>query len=363
MKEIGIGMLGHSWMGRTHTLAFKTHSLYFETEYLPRFVGIYGRKEKTLRYDAKRWGYKYATTDLDRIISDDSIDVVVNALPNHMHREPCILAAEAGKDVICEKPLGLSPRETQEMLSAVEKNSVRDMMVFNYRWLPAMQLAKRLIQDGRLGRILQYRGLYGQSWLVSPEAPASWKVLRKTSGAGVLLDLGPHAVDLATHLVGPISELVAQEALFAERRRKPDATWASRDELGEEFVNCLLRFQAGARGSLEVSRVSTGFMNKNRIEVHGTKGALAFDLENLNSLQIYDMEQENDGFRNYVVDSHNVGWSRAFLLQTHHFIQCLSEDKRPSPNFRDGHRVQLILDRIMQSAREGRWLSLEDIEW
>ena len=356
MKEIGIGMLGHSWMGRTHTQAFKTHSLHFPSDVKPRFVGIYGRNEETLKRDAERWGYDYATTDWGRITSDDSIDVVVNALPNHLHMEPCIAAVDSGKDVICEKPLALNAAQSSEMLAAAENAGVKDMMVFNYRWLPAVQLAKRMIDEGRLGKIIQYRGLYAQSWLVNPDAVASWKVLRETSGAGVLYDLGPHALDLAMHLVAPITELVATTDTFAESRIRPDGSLATRDELGEELGASLLRFENGARGTIEVSRVASGFMNKNRIEVHGTEGALAFDLENLNTLKVFDCGGEAPGFRDYVVDTHNVGWSRAFLLQTHHFLDCLQEDVRPSPNWMDGHAVMVLMENFLKSAREGDWV-------
>ncbi len=355
MREIGIGMLGHSWMGRTHTQAFKTHSLHFDTEFEPKFVGIYGRDAKTLKADQIRWGYDYATTDIDKIISDDSIDVVVNALPNHLHMEPCIAAARAGKDVVCEKPMAMNPGQSSKMLAAAQDSGTKDLMVFNYRWLPAIQLAKKIIDDGRLGRILQYRGLYGQSWLTSPDAVASWKVLNATSGAGVLFDLGPHAIDLALHLVGPIKEIVATAELFAEGRKKSDGTWASKEELGEELVLCMLKFDNGAYGTVEASRVASGFKNKNRIEIHGTKMAMAFDLENLNSLLIYDPSQENEGFRNYVVDSHNIGWSHAFLLQTHHFLECIRNDTRPVPNWSDGHRVQVVLDNILKSVETGSW--------
>jgi len=356
MKEIGIGMLGHSWMGRTHTQAFKDHSLFFKTELVPRFVGIYGRDAKALEHDARRWGYEYATTDINRILSDDSIDLVVNALPNFMHMEPCIAAAKAGKDVICEKPLALNPDQSSRMVAAAQSSGIRDLMVFNYRWLPAVQLAKRMLTEGKLGTVLQYRGLYGQSWLTRPEALAGWKVLKASSGAGALFDLGPHSIDLALHLVGPMKELVATTELFADRRRKSDGTWAGRDELGEELAMCMFKFENGARGTIEVSRVASGFMNKNRIEIHGTKGAIIFDLENLNSLLIYDCSQESSGFRNYVVDSHNVGWSHAFMLQAHHLLECMLEGKRPSPNWSDGHAVQLVMENMLKSARSGRWV-------
>jgi predicted dehydrogenase len=356
MKEIGIGMLGHSWMGRTHTEAFKRHGLHFPTQYRPRFVGIFGRNEEKLKADADRWGYGYATTDIDRIISDDSVEIVVNALPNHLHMDPCIAAAEAGKDVICEKPLALNPEQSAAMLAAAENSGIKDMMVFNYRWLPAIQLARRMIDGGRIGKVLQYRGIYCQSWLVSPNAVASWKTLKGSSGAGVLFDLGPHAFDLAMHLVGPMTDLIAQKALFAQSRLKPDGSIAEAQELGEELVSCLVKFKNGALGTIEVSRVSTGFKNKNRIEIHGTEGALAFDLENLNSLQIFDENQDPPGFRNFVVDSHNVGWSRAFLLQTHHFLECLEDDRRPQPNWSNGHAIQTLLANVLQSAESGEWV-------
>ncbi len=357
MKRIGIGMLGHSWMGRTHTEAFKTHALHFDTELEPEFVGIYGRDEKTLTADAQRWGYGYATTEMERILRDDAVDLVVNALPNHLHMQPCIMAAEAGKDVICEKPLALNSQQSGKMLKAARAAGIKDMIVFNYRWLPAIQLAKSIIDEGRLGRILQYRGLYGQSWLVNPDAIASWKTLKAASGAGVLWDLGPHSIDLAMHLVGPIVEVCAATGLFAEGRRKTDGSWAARDELGEELAMCMLRFEGGAMGSIEVSRVSTGFMNRNRIEIHGTKGAIAFDLENLNSLLVFDPSQENPGFRRFVVDPHNVGWSRAFLLQTHHFLECVRDDVQPSPGWADGHAVQIVMDRMLASAKTGSWVN------
>ncbi len=349
-------MLGHSWMGRTHTDAFKTHSLHFDTEFEPVFRGIYGRNERTLKADARRWGYEYSTTNIDRVISDDSVNVVVNALPNHLHMEPCIAAAEGGKDLICEKPLALNSDQSAKMLAAAEKAGIKDLMVFNYRWLPAVQLAKRILDEGRLGRVLQYRGIYAQSWLTSRNAVASWKVLKATSGAGVMYDLGPHAFDLAMHLVAPITELVATTRLFAESRIKTDGSLAERDELGEELVLCLLKFESGAVGSIETSRVATGFMNKNRIEIHGTEGALAFDLENLNSLQLFDPSQDTPGFRNYVVDSHNVGWSRAFLLQTHHFLECIRDDVRPTPNWSDGHAIQVLMENVLKSAEHGVWI-------
>ena len=356
MKEIGIGMLGHSWMGRTHTEALKTHGLHFPSDLRPRLVGIFGRNEETLRADARRWRYGYATTDWEKITSDGEIDVVVNALPNYMHRDPCIAAAEAGKDVICEKPLALNTTQSSEMLAAAENSGIKDMMVFNYRWLPAVQLAKRMIDQGRLGRIVQYRGLYAQSWLVDRNAAASWKVLRETSGAGVLFDLGPHALDLAMHLVSPIKDLTATTRTFAESRIKSDGSLATKGELGEEYGSCLLRFTSGAEGSIEVSRVASGFMNKNRIEIHGTEGALAFDLENLNTLKIYDCDGNSPGFRDFVVDSHNVGWSRAFLLQTHHFLECIKGDARPSPNWKDGHAVMVLMENFLKSAESGTWV-------
>jgi predicted dehydrogenase len=349
-------MLGHSWMGRTHTQAFKTHALHFPSDAKPRFVGIYGRNQETLKADAERWGYEYATSDWEKVVRDDSVDVVVNALPNNLHRDPCIAAAEAGKDVICEKPLALNTTQSAEMLAAAENAGIKDMMVFNYRWLPAVQMAKRMIEEGRLGKILQYRGLYAQSWLVSPNAVASWKVLKETSGAGVLFDLGPHSLDLAMHLVSPISELVATTHTVAESRVKADGSLATKDELGEEFGACLLKFENGTRGTIEVSRVASGFMNKNRIEVHGTEGALAFDLENLNTLKVFDFDDEAPGFRDHVVDSHNVGWSRAFLLQTHNFLDCIEGDSRPEPNWKDGHAVMVLMENFLKSAEEGGWV-------
>jgi predicted dehydrogenase len=210
IKEIGVGMLGYAFMGKAHTNAFiKMPIFFYPPPAKPRLVAIFGRSEAKVREAARRFGYKKYYTSWEGLIKDPEVEIVDNGLPNNMHHDPCILAAEQGKHIICEKPLARTGKEAEEMYRAAEKAGIKHMTAFNYRFVPAIRFAKQLIDEGYIGKILQFRGVYLQEWIMDPNFPLVWRLRRDIAGSGALGDLGSHVIDLARFLVGEIDSLTS----------------------------------------------------------------------------------------------------------------------------------------------------------
>ncbi len=373
-EEIGVGMLGYAFMGKAHSNAYiKMPIFFYPPPARPRLVAICGRTTSAVREAAARYGYKRYYTDWRKLVLDKEVDVVDNGLPNDLHAEPSIEAAEKGKHVLCEKPLGRDSKESEAMLRAVRKAGVKHMVCYNYRFIPAIRLAKQMIDEGSIGKVLQYRAVYLQDWIMDPNFPMVWRLRKSMAGTGALGDLGSHVIDFARFLVGEIDSTTALAKTFIkERPLAKDSPKKGKVDVDDSFIS-MVKFKNGAIGSIEASRFCAGRKNFARVEVHGTEGSLLFDLEKLNELQVYSNMDKPDrrGFKPILVTEsvhpfydrwwprgHVLGWEHAMVNMVYHFFDAIANDKRVEPwgaTFFDGLRVDQIIDAMCRSAKSGRW--------
>jgi predicted dehydrogenase len=370
MGEIGIGMLGYRFMGRAHAHAYRTLAHMVDPAIRPRLVGVAGRDAEAVAAAAPQLGFEEAVTDWRTLVQGPRIDVFDNAGPNGLHAEPTIAAAQAGKHVVCEKPLGRSAGEALEMWRAVEAAGVVHMCAFNYRFVPAVRLARELIAGGELGEIRHFRARYLQDWLVDPEAAASWRLSRAQAGSGALGDLGSHIVDLARYLVGEPTAVTGRLATFVQRRGESEV------DVDDAFA-ATLELASGGIGTLEASRASTGRKNELTFQVDGTRGSLAFDLERLNELQLITLDgpTATRGFRTVLVTApehpflaswwppgHVLGWEHTFMHELHHFLHAITTGGDVAPHgatFRDGYRAAEVCEAIERSSATGERVRIE----
>ena len=351
--EIGIGMLGYAFMGKAHSNAFrKLPYIAWPPPLVPKLVAIAGRNEEAVADAALRYGYERWTTDWHDIVADPAIGLFDNGGPNSLHAEPTIAAAEAGKHVLCEKPLGRDAAESYEIWRRVEATGVKHLCGFNYRFVPAVRLARELLEAGDLGEVVHFRARYLQSW--GWDAPPSWRFDSEVAGSGALGDLGAHIVDLARYLVGEPTSISAAVRTFVEGRQVDDAFVAT------------VELEGGAIGTLEASRLARGRINQNTFEVNGSRGSLSFDVERLNELQVAD---ESGMFRRILVTEpshpfmdlwwppgHIVGWGDTFTHEIRHLLQAVAGEGTVAPHgatFEDGYRCAEICDAIVRSSASG----------
>jgi predicted dehydrogenase len=361
IREIGVGMLGYAFMGKAHTNAYRTiEYMTWPPPLRPRLVAIAGRNEQAVAEAAVRFGFERHETDWRALVEDERIGLFDNGGPNNLHAEPTIAAAEAGKHVLCEKPLGRTAEESYEIWSRVAGAGVRHMCAFNYRFVPAVRLARELIEAGELGELYHFRGRYLQEWGdVDSEA---WRFDRAAAGSGALGDLGAHVIDLARYLVGEISEVSALTRTFKEGREVDDAFEAA------------VAFEGGAVGTIEASRFCAGRKNAFSWEINGSNGSMAFDLERLNELQVAlrgsSPAPSAQGFRTVLVSEadhpfwehwwphgHIIGWEHSFVHEIHHLLAAIagSGEVRPhGADFEDGYRAAEVCDAVVRSAESGR---------
>jgi predicted dehydrogenase len=375
MTEINIGMLGHGFMGKAHSNAYRQVRHFFPGKLVPRMKAIFGPDRGPAEDAAAQFGWEEVETDWRKLVNRKDIDVIDVVTPNNLHAEQVIAAAEAGKHIICEKPLVSSLDQAAEVLACVDKAGVKNMVNFNYRRVPAVAYAKRLIESGCLGQIHHYRAAYMQDWIVDPNFPFSWRLQKECAGSGALGDIGSHATDLAMYLNGEIEAVSGMLTTFVKERPLPEGPGSSgKRAMGQVTVDddaaFLGRFKNGSVGVFEASRFCTGRRNANTFEIYGSKGALKFDLERCNELQYYDQTEpaEKRGFRTISVleDSHPyggawwpvghvIGWEHAFVHVIHDFLTCIEQDRMPEPSFRDGIKVQTVLAAVERSAESQRW--------
>jgi len=376
-RRIGVGLLGYAFMGKAHANGYRKMPVFFyPPPAVPQLVAICGRTEEAVAEAAKRFGFETYYTDWKKLIADERIEIVDNCLPNNMHAEPCIAAAEAGKNILCEKPLAATLEDAKAMYEAAEKASVKNMTAFNYRFVPAIRLAKKLIDEGYIGKILQYRAVYLQEWIMDPNFPLVWRLRKSVSGSGALGDLGAHIIDLARFLVGEVKSVCGMTETFIKGRPLPEnPEKKGKVDVDDVFI-AMARFKNGAIGSFEASRFCAGRKNYQRIEIHGTEGSIVFNLERLNELEVYSKKDPEDrmGFRNILVTEtvhpfiehwwphgHIIGWEHTFVHEIHHFIDCIVNDKPVEPmgaTFYDGLKCQEILNAIEESSQKGKWIEL-----
>ena len=359
IDEIGIGMLGYAFMGKAHSNAFrKIQYMTWPPPLTPRLVAIAGRDETAVAAAAQRYGYERWTTDWRDIVSDPSIGLFDNGGPNSLHAEPTIAAAEAGKHVLCEKPLGRDADESYDIWQRVAATGVKHLCAFNYRFVPAVRLAREMVEAGELGEIRHFRGRYLQDWGDDPTLD-TWRFDAAAAGSGALGDLGTHVVDLARFLVGDISTVSALVHTFLPGREVDDA------------IEAAVEFENGAVGTIEATRLALGRRNAFQWEINGSKGSLAFDMEKLNELQVFRADGDRArGFTTVLVSEadhpfwefwwppgHIIGWGETFVHEIHHLLAAIKNGTDVAPygaTFEDGYRAAEVCDAIVRSSASGR---------
>ncbi len=380
MTEINVALIGHQFMGKAHSNAYRQVSKFFPGKLEPRLKVICGKASKEeLEATARQFGWEESDPDWRRVVERKDIDVVDISTPGFLHHPMAIAAAEAGKHLICEKPLANTLAEAKEMLRAVEKAGVKHYVNFNYRRVPAVALAKQLMADGRLGEIYHYHGAYLQDWIMDPQFPLVWRLEKKYAGSGALGDIGAHAADLAQFLNADITEVVGFMTTFIKERPLVDAgpgAWGAKGGRGkgkvtvDDETNFLARFKNGSAGVFESTRFAGGRRNYNTLQIYGSKGSLAWNFERMNELEFFDRTEAGaeQGYKTILATEaahpyvgawwppgHIVGYEHTFVHAIHDFLTCLEKDRMPTPNFRDGVKVQALLDAVERSAKSRRW--------
>lgn len=389
MQDINIALIGGGFMGKAHSLAYAAMPMYFwPAPARPVRKVIVDVTEELASTAALRYGWEGHSTSWQDVIADPDIHVVDIATPNNLHAEIAIAAAEAGKHVICEKPLAPSASEAKLMLDAVEKAGVVNAVAFNYRRTPAVALAKKYIDEGAIGTILNFRGTYLQDWSADPDGPLSWRFQKKIAGSGAVGDIGSHVVDLARYLVGEISAVNSIVSTYIKDRPLQaggfDALGASSKaggprgavDVDDESVT-LVKFKDGAVGSIEASRNAWGRNNFITFEIHGTKGTIFFNYENRDELQVAFKDDPADrrGFRTvytgpntpygdalWPIPALGIGYAETKIIEAYEFMKAIAEGGTVRPDFSDGYQTALVDEAILASGETGAWVAVEEHE-
>jgi len=371
--ELGIGMVGYAFMGRAHSQAWRTVGRFFDLPFTPRMAAICGRDRGRVAAAADRLGWAATETDWKRLVSRDDVDLVDVCTPGSSHAEISIAALEAGKHVLCEKPLANTVEEARAMAAAAERaaaGGVRAMVGFNFRRVPAVALARELVAAGRLGALRHVRAAYLGSHLLDPELPLVWRLQAAEAGSGALGDLGAHAIDLAQYLAGDrIAGVSALTETFVRERPLADG---SGGQLGPVTVDdaalFIARFVGGALGGFEATRFATGHTEGLRVELNGELGSIVWELGALNQLRLFDATDDpaTQGFRTIQVtrsghpyagawwpDGHTIGYEHTFTHEVRDLLHAIADGRDPVPSFADGLQVQEVLDAVQRSAAAG----------
>jgi predicted dehydrogenase len=379
--SLGIGVVGYAFMGAAHAHAWRTAPRVFDLPLTPAMVALCGRDAAAVRAAADRQGWASAETDWRELIARPDVDLVDICTPGDLHAEIAVAALDAGKHVLCEKPLANTPAEAEAMTAAAERaaaQGIRSMVGFNYRRVPALTLARTLVADGRLGEIRHVRATYLQDWLTDSAFPLTWRLQRERAGSGALGDLGAHIIDLAQYLTGqPVTAVSGSTTTFVSER--PVRGWVAYEPRGAVTVDDAAVFTArlGAGvtlGSFEVSRFAAGRKNALSIELNGSLGSIAFDLERLNELEfgehvgnaltagftrILVTEPDHPYLSGWWPPGHVLGWDVTFSHEIADLVTAIAEGTDPQPSFADGLQVQRVLAAVQESAAsDSRWITV-----
>ncbi len=381
-RALRVGLIGYNFMGKAHSNAWRQAGRFFDLPAEVELDTICGRSPAGVKTAAAKFGWRRTSTDWREVISDPDIDVVDICTPNDSHCEIALAAAEHGKAILCEKPLSTGVVRCEEMVAAVKKAKVVNMVCHNYRRIPAMALAKRMIERGDLGdRIYHFRARYAQDWLVDPAIPLIWRLQSKIAGSGALGDIGAHILDLGRYLVGEIREVCSVMETFVKERplvATADAGLGAAKgskKTGQvtvdDAVSWIGRFKNGALASCEATRFACGRKNQVTLEINGSRGSLAFDFEDMNRLKFYSADDPADarGFRDILVTEpvhpyagawwppgHIIGYEHTFVNTFADFIRAVVAGRSVQPTFADGLANEKVLDAISESARKRAWV-------
>ncbi len=374
-ETLGVGMVGYAFMGAAHSQAWRTAPHAFDLPLRPVLAALCGRDRGATEAAARRYGFDAAETDWRALLERDDVQLIDVCTPGDSHAEISVAALDAGKHVLCEKPLANTLREAEAMTAAAARaqaRGVRSMIGFNYRRVPALALARELIAGGQVGEIRHVRAAYLQDWLTDPAFPLTWRLQKEHAGSGALGDLGAHIVDLAQYLTGQlIAGVSGVAATFVPQRPVPGNTGATGPVTVDDAVAFTGRLESGALASFEATRFAAGRKNALRIEVNGSRGSLAFDLERLNELGFCDITGDAaiQGFRRILVTEpghpylsawwppgHVLGWEHTFTHEVRDLVTAIAKGTDPEPSFADGLQVQHVLEAVAASAaHDSRW--------
>jgi predicted dehydrogenase len=381
-KQLNIGLIGYQFMGKAHSNAYRQVGHFFDLPFDIRMHTLCGRNEAAVRKAADVYGWERIETDWRKVVADPEIDVIDISTPGNLHAEIAIAAAEAGKAVFCEKPIGNTLEEAKRMLEAIEKAGVPNAVFHNYRKAPAVALAKRLIDEDKIGRIYHMRATYLQDWIADPNFPLVWRLQKEIAGSGTHGDINAHIIDLGRYLLGEFGSVTGLLHTFVKQRplagEIDDKLGAKASEkMGDVTVDdaamFLAKFKNGALGTFEASRFAVGRKNYNRFEINGAKGSLVFNLERMNELEFYDntAPTETQGFTliqatasehpyagHYWPVAHILGYEHTFINLLADAFTNMGEGKPISPNFKDGYENQRVLDAVERSSESGTWIGL-----
>jgi predicted dehydrogenase len=381
-KALNIGLIGYQFMGKAHSNAYRQVNHFFDLPAQINMHTICGRNLPAVTKAAENFGWANVATDWREVIANPEIDVIDIATPGNTHAEIAIAAAKAGKAVWCEKPIGNTLAEADAMLKAVQEAKVPHAVFHNYRKLPAVALAKKLIEEGRLGTIYHFRAVYLQDWIADPNFPLVWRLQKEIAGSGTHGDINAHIIDLARNLVGEFEEVCGLLHTFIKKRPLAGAINDSlgaeaTDQMGDVTVDdaamFLAKFKNGALGTFEASRFAIGRKNKNSFEINGSKGSIVFDLERMNELEYFNNDDPDDvqGFRRIqVTDSvhpyagnfwpvgHIIGYEHSFINLVADAVTNMVNGTPISPDFVDGYENQRVLDAVERSSETKTWIKL-----
>ena len=380
--ELSVGMVGYSFMGAAHSHAWRTAPRFFDLPARPRMRALAGRDRDRVADAAARLGWETTETSWQALVERDDVDLVDVCTPGHTHAEIVLAALEAGKHVLCEKPLANSVAEAEAMTAAAEKaaeQGVRAMVGFTYRRVPAIALARQLVADGRIGTLHHVRAQYLQDWIVDPQAPLSWRLEKDKAGSGALGDIGAHIIDLTQYITGAsISRVSARLRTIVDERPLPSEHAGLSGTAGtgtgpvtvDDAAVFLAELDGGAIGVYEATRFANGRKNAIRIEVNGSRGSLAFDFEDMNVLHFYDGDDDSAtaGFRRILATEpdhpyvgawwppgHVIGYEHGFVHQAVDLVRDIGAGRAPSPSFADGLQVQRVLAAVETSSETDSW--------
>jgi predicted dehydrogenase len=375
-KTLNVGIIGYGFMGRTHANAFRKVTNFFDTPFQPVLKAACGRDGAKLKAYADKWGWESTETDWKRIIERSDIDIVDICTPNDSHAEIAIAAARAGKMVMCEKPLSLDGKQGEEMVREIEKAGVANMVWYNYRRVPAVTLAKNIIESGKLGRIFHYRAKFLQDWTINADLPQGgaglWRLDAAAAGSGVTGDLLAHCIDTALWLNGSIDNVSAMTETFVKERKHQLTGQVEKVEI-DDACAFMARFGNGSLATFESTRYARGHKALNTFEINGENASIAWDLHDLHRLQFFDYNDEGQyrGWRsihvtdpdhpymgNWWVPGLAIGYEHSFVHQVADFLQGIGSGKPASPTFRDALETQYVCDAVLSSARSGQWVNV-----
>lgn len=376
-NTINVGLIGYAFMGKAHSAAFRDAPIYFpDLPLKPVLKAICGRDEAAVKAAAERYGWESWETDAMALIQRPDIDLVDVSSPGWAHKDQVVAAARAGKHILCEKPIANNLADAKEMARAVREAGVKSFVMFNYRRVPALTLARDLIRSGEIGEIRHFRAFYLQDWIADPEFPMVWRLDKSQAGSGALGDIGSHIIDMGRFLVGEIAEVSGMMRTFVEERPLPGKPGEKGRVTVDDATAWLATFENGAFGTFEATRFALGRKNFNGFELYGSKGSLVFNFEDMNRLHFYSLKDSETtrGFRDILVTEpshpyvagwwppgHIIGYQHTFVHAVHDFLQDIAAGRDSSPNMEDGLQVQAVLEAIELSSRERQWVKVKDL--